>query len=162
MTYSVDERHEYQVAKSKLFRISLLFSLILASVILADVLLVVLTKGDYLISMIIAITITILFSWFAIFFFTNIYSEVNAQYRYYKGFDSGLKSIDEVEFVNQSKDLCYVNGLYVYPVRMRFISNLEAKEKIIYTLEEKLNFQEGDKLTITTYQRILIHAEKHK
>ena len=162
MTYSVDERHEYQVAKSKLFRISLLFSLILASVILADVLLVVLTKGDYLISMIIAITITILFSWFAIFFFTNIYSEANAQYRYYKGFDSGLKAVDEVEFINQSKDLCYVNGLYVYPVRMRFISNLEAKEKIIYTLEEKLNFQEGDKLTITTYQRILIHAEKHK
>ena len=162
MTYSVDVNHEYQIIKSKLFRLSLLFSCILASVILTDVLLVTLTKGNYLVSMIIAIVITILFSWFAIFFFTNIYSEVNAQFRYFKGYESGLKSVDEVEFVAQSKKLCYVNGLYVYALRVRFISNLEAKEKIIYTLKEKLNFQEGDKLTITTYQRILINAEKHK
>ena len=162
MTYSVDVNYEYQSIKSKLFRISLLFSCILALVITADVLLVVLTKGEYLISMIIAIVITVLFAWFAIFFFTNIYSEVNAKYRYFKGFDSGLKSTDEVEFVKQSKDLCFINGLYVYPVGVRYISNLEMQDNIIYALKEQLNFQEGDKLTITTYQRVLINAEKHK
>lgn len=162
MRYSVDVEHEYKLIKSKLFRISLLFSLIFAVVLLADVLLITLTKGEYLISMIIAIVITILFSWFAIYFFTNIYAEVNAQCRYFKSYSSGLHSSDEIVFVSQSKELCYVNGLYVYPIRVRFISNLESKDKVIYTLQENLHFQEGDKLSITTYQRILIDAEKHK
>ena len=112
--------------------------------------------------MIITMVVTILFSGFAIFFFTVIYSEVNAQYRYYRGYDSGLKSTDEVEFVKQGEELCYINGLYVYPVVVRYISNLTCQDKIIYTLKEQLHFQEGDKLTITTYQRILINAERHK
>lgn len=162
MHYYVDVEHEYQIVKSKFFRLSLLFSAILAGVILADVLLILLTKGEYRISMIIAIIVTILFSWFAIYFFTNIYSDVNARYRYFKGYESGLKSTDEVVFINQSSDLSYINGLYVYEVRVRFISTLTSEEKIIYTLKDKLSFQEGDKLSITTYQRILINAEKHK
>lgn len=162
MQYSVDVKHEYQVVKSKFLRLSLLFSLILTAVLVTDVLLIILTKGEYTLAMIITMVVTILFSGFAIFFFTVIYSEVNAQYRYYRGYDSGLKSTDEVEFVKQGEELCYINGLYVYPVVVRYISNLTCQDKIIYTLKEQLHFQEGDKLTITTYQRILINAERHK
>ena len=162
MNYQVDVEYEYQSIKSKLFRLSLLFSLILTVVIVADILLIVLSKETYTAQMIISIVITIVFTWFAIFFFTNIYQEINSQYRYYKGYFSGIKSTDEVEFVKQETELCYVNGLYVYPVFVKYIFTLGSEDKIIYSLKQELDYQQGDKLTIETYQRILLKAEKHQ
>ena len=162
MIYRVDVSHEYQSVKSKLFRISLLFSIIFTLVIIGDVLLITLSKENYLIPMIISIVISILFVWFAIYFFTNIFSDVNNQYRYFKGYESGLHPTDEVEFLKQSDELCYINGLYVYPLFVRYKSNLNVQDKVIFTFEEKLNYQMGDKLTITTYQRILVEAELHQ
>ena len=161
MNYSVDINAEYQNIKSKFLRISLLFSLILTVVIVIDVLLVVLAKENYLVNMIIAIVITSLFSWFAIYFFTNIYGEINARYRYFKGYEAGIKPTDEVIFIRKGSELCYINGLYVYPVWVDYYDNLAKQEKIIYTVDDDLDYQSGDKLTITTYQRILVRAEKH-
>lgn len=162
MIYRVDVSHEYQSVKSKLFRISLLFSIIFTLVIIGDVLLITLSKENYLVPMIISIVISILFVWFAIYFFTNIFSDVNNQYRYFKGYESGLHPTDEVEFLKQSDELCYINGLYVYPLFVRYKSNLNVQDKVIFTFAEKLNYQMGDKLTITTYQRILVEAELHQ
>ena len=162
MIYRVDVGHEYQSVKSKLFRISLLFSIIFTLVIIGDVLLITLSKENYLVPMIISIVISILFVWFAIYFFTNIFSDVNNQYRYFKGYESGLHPTDEVEFLKQSDELCYINGLYVYPLFVRYKSNLNVQDKVIFTFAEKLNYQMGDKLTITTYQRILVEAELHQ
>ena len=159
--YRLDVSFEYQKSKSKMLKNSLLFSLILAVVIIGDVLLVILAKEDYLINLIIACIITILFGFFAIFYFSNIFSEMDAEYRYYKGYESGLKSTDEVVMLKASKELAYVNGLYVYPLIVRYVSNLETQDKVIYTISSHLDYQEGDKLTITTYERILIEAEKH-
>ena len=161
MTYSVDINEEYKRSRSKLIRYTLLFSLVLAMTLTADTLLVVLSKDNYTIFLIIAIVITTLFSWFAIYFFTNIYSEINARYRYFKGYESGVKSTEEVELISKEKELCYVNGLYVYPIRIRSFEGLKVVDKIIYTLNENLDYKEYDKLTITTYQRILIEAENH-
>ena len=104
MNYSVDVNEEYQKVKSKILRASLLFSLILTMVIVGDVLLVVLSKEEFLVNMIIAIVITILFSWFAIYFFTNIYSDINARYRYFRGYDAGIKPTDEVIYIRKSDD----------------------------------------------------------
>ena len=162
MHYYVDVEHEYQIVKSKFFRLSLLFSIILALVIVGDVLLITLSKEFYLPQLIVAIVITILFAWFSIFFFTNIYSDVNSRYRYFKGYESGIKPTEEVVFLGQINELNYVNGLYVYPVKVMFVSTLSSQEKIIYTFKENLNFKGGDKLTISTYQRVLMSAEKHK
>ena len=162
MHYSVDVSHEYQLIKTKFLRLSLLFSLILTLVILGDVLLITLSKENYLPQLIIAIVITILFAWFSVFFFTNIYNETNSQYRYFKGYNSGLQPVEEVEFLSQSEELCYINGLYVYPVYVRYMTNLSAQDKVIFTLKEKLPFESGDKLTIKTYQRVLMDAERHK
>ena len=161
MDYRVDVANEYQRIKSKMLRSSLLFSLIFAVVIVGDVLLVVLAKEDYIVNLIIAIVITVLFSCFAIFYFSNIYREMDLEYRYYKGYEGGLKSVDEVVVVNSSDELTYLNGLYVYPMLVKYIDNLSSQEKIIYSLNKELGYQEGDKLTIKTYQRILIEAEKH-
>ena len=161
MIYSVDINEEYKRSRSKLIRYTLLFSLVLAMTLTADTLLVVLSKDNYTIFLIIAIVITTLFSWFAIYFFTNIYSEINARYRYFKGYESGVKSTEEVELISKEKELCYVNGLYVYPIRIRSFEGLKVVDKIIYTLNENLDYKEYDKLTITTYQRILIEAENH-
>ena len=162
MHYSVDVNSEYQSVKSKLFRISLLFSIILTVVIVTDVLLVTLSKENYLPCLIISIVITILFAWFAIFFFTNIFSDVNNRYRYFKGYELGLHPMEEVEFLSKSDELCVINGLYVYPVYVRYMSNLNAQDKVIFTLKEDLPYEMGDKLTIVTYQRVIISAEKHK
>ena len=159
--YSVDVGNELAKSKSTFLKSSLLFSLIFALVIIGDVLLVALANEDYLVNMIIAITISILFTWFAIYFFSNIYNDINSRYRYFKGFDSGLHPVEEVVLLKKSDDLCFVNGLYVYPLIVRYISNFSEQEKIIYTLSKDLDFVEGDKLTICTYQRILIKAEKH-
>ena len=161
MNYSVDVNEEYQKVRSKILRVSLLFSLILTMVIIGDVLLVVLAKEKYLVNTIIAIIITTLFSWFAIYFFTNVYSDINARYRYFRGYDAGIKPTDEVIFIRKSDELCYVNGLYVYPIWVSYVGNLTKQEKIIYTLNGDLDYQSGDKLTITTYQRILVRAEMH-
>ena len=161
MNYSVDISNEYQKAKSILFRYSLGFSLLMTAVIIGDVLLIVLAGEDYLVNLIISIIITILFTWVAIYFFTNIYSEINARYRYFKGYESGIKSTDEIVFIKKSDELTYINGLYAYPVAVRFVSNLVSQDKIIYSLDKDLDLSEGDKLTITTYQRILVKAEKH-
>ena len=54
--------------------------------------------------------ITVLFAGFAIYFFTNIFSDINNQYRYFKGYDSGLHPVEEVEFLRSSDELCYING----------------------------------------------------
>ena len=161
MNYRVDVTNEYKLAKRAMLKHSLLFSLLLTLVIVGDVLLVILAKEDYLINLIIAIVVTILFSWFAIYFFTNIYQDVNNKYRYYKGYESGLKPTEEVEFLKKSDELCYINGLYVYPLYVRYAIGLSRQDKVIFTLDNNLDYEMGDKLTITTYQRILIEAEKH-
>lgn len=158
MDYSVDIESEYQKAKSKIFRLSLLFSLILTITIISDVLLIVFAKEEYIINLIISIIITIAFLWFAIFFISMIYKDVNDRYRYFRGYDSGLKAIDDVIFIEKEDELTYVNGLYVYLVRVRFNEGLKSQDKIIYTLNKDLDFKKGDKLTITTYQRILTKA----
>ena len=160
MDYSVDVNGEYQKVKSKFFRISLLFSLILTAVLVADALLIILSKESYKVQLIIAIVITILFSWFAIYFFVNIYSDVNARYRYFKGYESGLKAIEEVEVLKKGNELTLINGLYVYPLYIRSFAGINSQDKVVYSLEET-NYQPGDKLTITTYQRILLKAESH-
>ena len=161
MCYSVDVNKEYQKAKSKLFRQSLLFSFVLAITIIADVLLVMLAGEDYLVNLIIAIVITILFSYFAIFFFANIYPETNGQYRYFKGYSSGIQPTEEVIFLKKYDELSYINGLYVYALVVRYASNIKSEDKVIYCLSNDLSLNEGDKLTISTYQRILLKAEKH-
>ena len=158
--YCVDVNGEYLKAKSKLFRSSLLFSLIFTVVIVADVLLVILAGEEYFVNYIISSVITVLFIWFAIFFISNAYSDLNARYRYFKGYQSGLQPTDEVIFIKKNDELCYVNGLYVFAVFVRYVSTLGEQEKIIYTMDN-LEYQPNDKLTITTYQRILIKAEKH-
>ena len=161
MDYVVDVSNEYQKSKSTFFRYSLGFSILLTLVIVGDVLLVVLAKEDYLVNLIISIIISILFIWIAIYFFTNIYKELNDRYRYFKGYSSGIQETDEVVFIKKSDELSYINGLYAYPVAVRYTSNLENKDKIIYSLDKDLDLEAGDKVTITTYQRILIKAEKH-
>ena len=161
MTYSVDVNENYRQSKSKLLRWSLLFSIILTIVLAGDVLLVVFSKEDYLINLIISIVITVIFSWLAIYFFSNIYREANAQYRYFKGFDSGIKTTEEIEVLTKIGEVCYVNGLYVYPIKVKTFDGLDSKERIIYTLDDKLEYDINDKMTITTYQRIIINAESH-
>ena len=162
MGYYVDIDHEYKQARSSFLTYSLIFSTALTITLIADTLLIVFSKENYLINFIFATLITILFCWFMIFFFSSIYREVNNRYRYYKNYGSGVKEEGEVKFIAQNHELTYVNGLYVYPVKVKYVSSLSEEEKIIYTINDKLDFQEGDKLTISTYQRIIIKAEKHQ
>ena len=161
MNYSLDVSSEYQKAKTTLFRHSLVYSIILTLVIIGDVLLVALAKEDYRVNMIIAIVITILFGWLTIYFFSNVYRDMDAKYRYFKGYDSGLKPKEEVEFLKKSDELCRVNGLYVYPVYVRYSIGINRQDKVIFCLDNNLEYHMGDRLTISTYQRILIEAEKH-
>ena len=59
--------------------------------------------------------------------------------------------------------MVYLNGVYVYPIKVSFLSNLdEPEEKTIYTFSSDLHFKRGDKLSIKTYQRILVSAELTK
>lgn len=160
MDYRVDIENEYNKAKSTFLKHSLLFSLILTLVLIGDVLLVTLSGENYVINLIIAAVITTLFSWYAIFFFTNIYGEINSRYRFYKGYDSGLKPVEEVEYLSQRGEILYVNGLYVYELSVRYFEGITHQDKIIYCFD-KLDFEVGDKLTIETYQRIIVKAEKH-
>ena len=160
MNYQLDVSKGYQVSKKHFLLLSLLFSLIFTVVLISDVLLVVLSNENYIVALIISIVITILFTWFAIYFFYNIYGDVNSEYRFYKGYESGLKEIGEVIYINQDTELTYINGLYAYPVHVAYINGLEKTNKVIYTIE-KLDYRQGDKLSVITYRRILVKAELH-
>ena len=161
MDFTVDVQREYQTAKSVYFRWSLLFSGLFTLTIVADILLILLAGEYYTLNLVLAIIVSILFGWFALFFFTNIYGDVNNRYRYFRGYESGIKPTEEVEFLKKSDELCYINGLYVYPVYVRYAVGLNRIDKVIFAFNNSLNFEMGDKLTIITYQRILIKAEKH-
>ena len=161
MNYSVDIQYEYQMAKSAFLRWSLLYSLVFTLVLVGDILLVSLAGEYYTVNLVISVIITSIFMWLSIFFFSNIYSEVNNRYRYFKGYESGLKANEEVEFLKKSDELCYINGLYAYPVYVRYSVGLSKTDKVIFALNNDIDFEMGDSLTITTYQRILIKAEKH-
>lgn len=161
MNYSVDVKQEYEKARFIFLRWSLAFSSLFTLVIIADVVLILLAGEYYTVNMVISIIITIIFVWIAIFFFTNIYGDINNRYRYFKGYESGLKSNEEVEFLKKSDELCYINGLYVYPVYVRYSIGLNKIDKVIFAFSNDIDFEMGDELTITTYQRILIKAEKH-
>ena len=161
MNYQLDVSKGYQVSKKNFLLLSLLFSLIFTAILVADVLLVVLSPDNYIVCLIIAIVITCLFAWFTIYFFYNIYSDVNNEYRFYKGYESGLKETAEVIYLDQDKELTYINGLYAYPVRVSYLAGLEKINKVIFTVK-KLDFKKGDKLSVITYRRILIKAEPHQ
>ena len=161
MDYQLDVSKEYQKARNTLLLLSLLFTLLFSGVIIADVLLINLAGEDYLVNLIISIIISVLFIWFAIYFFSNIYSEANNKYRYYRSYQEGLKPEEEVEFLKKSDELCYINGLYVYPLYVRYAIGLNRQDKVIFVTVNNLDYQMGDKLTIVTYQRILIKAERH-
>ena len=161
MNYFVDVQQEYQKAKSIFFRWSLGFSGLFTLVLIGDILLISLAGEYYTANLVISVIITTLFMWVAIFFFSNIYGDVNNRYRYFKGYESGLKENEEVEFLKKSDELCYINGLYVYPVYVRYAIGLNRIDKVIFAFNNDIDFEMGDSLTITTYQRILIKAEKH-
>ena len=161
MSYCVDVQQEYQKAKSVFFRWSLGFSGLFTLVLIGDILLISLAGEYYTANLVISIIITTLFMWVAIFFFSNIYGDINNRYRYFKGYESGLKENEEVEFLKKSDELCYINGLYVYPVYVRYAIGLNRIDKVIFAFNNDIDFEMGDSLTITTYQRILIKAEKH-
>ena len=161
MDYSVDVQQEYQKAKSVFFRWSLGFSGLFTLVLIGDILLISLAGEYYTVNLVISIIITTLFMWVAIFFFSNIYGDINNRYRYFKGYESGLKENEEVEFLKKSDELCYINGLYVYPVYVRYAIGLNRIDKVIFAFNNDIDFEMGDSLTITTYQRILIKAEKN-
>ena len=161
MNYSVNVQQEYQKAKSIFLRWSLAFSGLFTLVLIADILLISLAGEYYTVNLIISIVITTIFAWCVIFFFTSIYGEINNRYRYFRGYESGLKSNEEVEFLKKSDELCYINGLYVYPVYVRYAIGLNRIDKVIFAFDNNIDFEMGDSLTITTYQRILIKAEKH-
>ena len=161
MSYCVDVQQEYQKAKSVFFRWSLGFSGLLTLVLIGDILLISLAGEYYTANLVISVVITTLFIWVAIFFFSNIYGDINNRYRYFKGYESGLKENEEVEFLKKSDELCYINGLYVYPVYVRYAIGLNRIDKVIFAFNNDIDFEMGDRLTITTYQRILINAEKH-
>ena len=161
MNFSLDVKTEYQRAKSNLLRCSLIFSGIFTLVLIADVLLVTLSGENYTVSLMISIILSILFVWFAIYFFLNIYKDINSKYRFFKGYDSGIKPTEEVEFLKKSDELCFINGLYVYPVYVRYFIGINCQDKVIFAFKNDLNYEMGDKLTIETYQRIIIKAEKH-
>lgn len=162
MTYCVDTNEQFNIAKKKYLRYSLLFAGILTVVLLADTLLVLLAGENYTLNYIFATLITVLFSWFAIYFFTAIYKDINFNYRYFKGIDSGLTQNGEVVFLSKEDTLSQVNGLYVYPLHVKYIDGLNEEEKIIFSIDGNIYFEKGDKLTISTYQRILLKAERHK
>lgn len=161
MNYQVDIKDEYRKAKSKLFRYSLLVSGVLLVAIVADVLLVLLAGENFRANFVIASVVTILLAWFLIFFFSSLYGDVNSRYRYFRSYDSGEKPVEEVEFLGKSEELCFINGLYVYPLYVRYSIGLNVQDKVIFTLDNNLDYEMGDKLTIETYQRILMKAEKH-
>lgn len=161
MNYSVDVQQEYQKSKSIFLRWSLGFSGLFTLVLIGDILLISLAGEYYTINLVISVIVTTLFMWAAIFFFSNIYGDVNNRYRYFKGYESGLKENEEVEFLKKSDELCYINGLYVYPVYVRYAIGLNRTDKVIFAFNNDIDFEMGDSLTITTYQRILIKAEKH-
>ena len=161
MSYCVNVQQEYQKAKSVFFRWSLGFSGLFTLVLIGDILLISLAGEYYTVNLVISIVITTLFMWVAIFFFSNIYGDINNRYRYFKGYESGLKENEEVEFLKKSDELCYINGLYVYPVYVRYAIGLNRIDKVIFAFNNDIDFEMGDSLTITTYQRILIKAEKH-
>ena len=162
MIYSVDVGDEYKKSKSKLLRYSLLFALILTITLVADTLLIIFSKERYIVRLIIAIVITSLFSYFAIFFFSSLYGDMNKRYRYFKSYESGEKATEEVQVLSKTGDMCRINGLYAYPIRVRSFDGLTYTDKVIYTFNDKLEIAENDKLTVTTYQRILIEAESHQ
>ena len=161
MNYQLDVSKGYQISKKNILLLSLLFSLIFTVVLVTDVLLVVLSPENYIVCLIISIVITILFAWFAIYFFYNIYSDVNNEYRFYRGYESGLKEIGEVIYIKQEDELTYINGLYAYPVHVSYIDGLDKTDKVIYAIK-KLDYQKGDKLSVITYRRILTKAEPHQ
>ena len=161
MNYSVNIEQEYQKAKSIFLRWSFAFSGIFTLTLISDILLISLAGEHYTVNLVISIVITTIFAWGAIFFFTNIYGDVNNRYRYFRGYASGLKSEEEVEFLKKSDELCYINGLYAYPVYVRYSVGLSKTDKVIFAFKNDIDFEMGDSLTITTYQRILIKAEKH-
>lgn len=161
MNYSLDIAQEFKNARSVFLKQSLFFSLLFAAVLLGDFLLVYFAGEEFFINLFIASAITVIFIWVAIYFFSNIYTETNNRYRYFKGYDSGIKPIEEVEFLKKSDELCYINGLYVYPLYVRYSMGLTKQDKVIFTLNKDISYEMGDKLTITTYQRILVEAEKH-
>ena len=161
MNYCVDVDFEYKKSKSVMLRLSLLFSSLLTAIIVGDVLLVMLAGEKYTVNLIIAVALTVLFSWFAIFFFFNIYNDANSMYRFYRGYESGIKPVEEIEFLKKSDELCFINGLYVYPLYVRYSVGLSKIDKVIFSFNNDISFEMGDKLTITTYQRILINVEKH-
>ena len=161
MFYSVDLNSEYKKSKTKFLSYSLLFAFILAAVLTCDTLCVALSKEDYNVALIITMVVTVLFCWFAIFFFSCIYNDINARYRFFKGVNSGQVPTEEVIFVSMNPEMVIMNGLYVYAINVKYEQNFITRDKLIYTFEPNLDLKQGDKIAITTYRRILLKAEKH-
>ena len=164
MNYQLDISKNYQSARKRMTLLSLSFSLVFSLVLIADVLLVIFANEDYKLNLIIATIISILFTWAAIFFFGNFYNEALEKYLFYKSYESGLKEEAEVIFEKQiDKQVMTTNrnGLITYPVHVTYIDGLTKTHKVICTVEKDLGFKEGDKLTIITYQRVIIKAERH-
>ena len=140
------------------------FILFLLSTIFAFALVLILmltSKQKYVLELIFTIFVSVVYLFYAIFYFTVIRRCLQAELRFYEGASKAELSEYDVEIQSISEKVKEYNGLEYYVLEAKVDENLKEEDKIFY-VPSKFSFKKNQKAVLYVYGSIVINVELRK
>lgn len=155
----VDVNNEYKKAKTKMNNATVLFIILFALTIIISYVLIITRENHVKLNMIFTMIVSIAFVFYAISFFSLSYPGLNNALRFYEGFERGIKVTDIVKIKSIDNEIKEVNGFDCYPMHITVFDGIDEADKTVYVFDRNININKKDKLSLTSYQRIVISIE---
>ena len=138
-----------------LFLLSTIFSFALVLILMLT------SKQKYVLELIFTILVSVVYLFYAIFYFTVIRRCLQAELRFYEGASKAELSEYDVEIRSISEKVKEYNGLEYYVLEAKVDENLKEEDKIFY-VPSKFSFKKNQKAVLYVYGSIVIKVELRK
>ena len=148
-------------AEIKKRRHFILFLISTFLIIFIDVILMLTSKDNYIVELVLTIIFSAAYFVYLVFYFTVIKRCLNAELRFFEGVKKSELSEVYCEAQSISDDVKEYNGLEYYVVEAIVDENLKKEDKIFYA-PQKFKFKKNEKLIFHTFGSIIINVETRK
>ena len=140
------------------------FLLFLISTILTITLVVVLmiaSKRNYVVELVLTIFISVVYLLYLVFYFTIIRRVISADLRFFEGAAKSELSEYDVEILSMSKEIKEYNGREYYVLEAKVSENLKDEVKNFY-LPQQFSYKNKQKAKLYVYGSVVISLELRK
>ena len=154
-----DEKEELRLALSRRNLFAFLFIIVTILYLTALFLLLFLTGDSYAPFLYLLFGLTILYAWFAIFYWSAAFPAQRRRVSFFSSILEGQKEEKTVVFKKKLKENVYQDGIYADLCRGGYRENGRECEFDFYVPSSRVSFSEGEKVKLSLFHRMLLAYE---